>query len=867
MHTPLTSPRIAVFFGGPSSEKDISLDSCRTFVDAVRGGIPDDNLCVFFLSETLAPYRISIDWLYSNTIGDFWPPLDDNNKERDDGSARGGLAPMPNVRECLRDVDAICCFVHGVFGEDGALAQICEDAGRRAYLGSKPAPLELSFSKSKTHRWYKRHGYTVAKQIAVEASDAIDNIDISALTQNNLAVVVKPARGGSSDGVSIVTARDLPQAIANAREFSSDVVIEELIQGLEFSVVAIQDVDDTIIVFEPTAVIPQVPVGATHNTPFYTRLQKYMPGSGAQHRTPLPPSPELPIGPELIETIRAQVQTIFRDSGLRDWARLDGFIRPGDGASPAEIVWSEINGIPGYGVDSFLFQQAAIAGFSQRAISLLLLERCLNREGKSLAAQTLQSTPKRNLAVLGGGASSERAVSRMSWLNVIHKLSVSGHNRVARIFVGAPKDVGTPKNIDGHDDRYFEVSAFVSLQHTVEEIEALIADPSDYLRAAALWRQRAATFSPWLRERIDTENFIPRETSLGELKDSVDFIFIALHGGFGEDGTLQAQLDRLGVPYNGSGAEASKLCMNKNKTALALTSLAIPGFRAPVQTHIPVAGIVQELHASGVDANALARILDYMRAGNFAAVRNDPAFATLRRTIQARAAAWAQLVKSAGGLVLKPAADGCSSGVLVTREPYNDLPIYILAVLAGIEFIPRVELANGGAGKDNDFALRMPAEPMQELLLEENVPHHYGRSACIEMTVAVMGLRGEIISLLPSETPSDFSGLTVEEKFCKGIGRNLTPPPILTREQIASIRARIARYANAIGIEGYARIDVFYIPRDDELVLIEVNSLPGLSMATVTFTQAAITQEIKMRPSEFLEAVVELGEKRLAQHA
>ena len=440
----------------------------------------------------------------------------------------------------------------------------------------------------------------------------------------------------------------------------------------------------------------------------------------------------------------------------------------------------------------------------------------------------------------------------MSWLNVIHKLSVSGSNRVARIFV------------DRHG-RYFDVSAFIALQHTVEEIEQLIADPSAYLRASALWQQRAATFSPWLRERIDTDNFAPRETALAQLKNSTDFIFIALHGGFGEDGTLQAELDRLGVPYNGSGSETSKLCMNKNRTALALTSFNIPGFRAPIQAQVSVASIVQELHDNGIDKPVLTRVLDHMRAGNFAAVHNDPAFAAIRRSVQARAAAWAQLVKSPGGLVLKPAADGCSSGVLVTREPYNDLSIYLLAVLAGIEFIPRIELANGGAGKDNDFALRMPAEPMQDLLLEENVPHHYGRSACIEMTVAVLGLRGEIISLLPSETPSDFSGLTVEEKFCKGIGRNLTPPPILTREQIASIRARIARYANAIGIEGYARIDVFYLPREDELVLIEVNSLPGLSMATVTFTQAAVTPEVKMRPSEFLETVVELGEKRAAQ--
>jgi len=864
MHTPLTSPRIAVFFGGPSSEKDISLDSCRTFVDAVRGGIPDENLRVFFLTETLAPYRISIDWLYSNTIGDFWPLFEDIKSggatSATDLYSRGALTPMADIPACLRDVDAICCFVHGVFGEDGGLAQICEEAGRSAYLGSQPAPLDLTFSKSKTHRWYREHGYSVARQIAVEAHDAIDNIDISALTATyavpgkEAAVVVKPARGGSSDGVSIVTARYLPHAIATAREYSSDVVIEELIQGLEFSVVAIQDIDDSVIVFEPTAVIPQVPAGATHDTPVYTRLQKYMPGSGARHATPLTLRTGAAVPAELVEAIRTQAERIFREAKLRDWARFDGFIRHGDNPSAASIVWSEINGIPGYGVDGFLFQQAAIAGFSQRSISLLLLERCLNREGKTVAAHALHPQARREVAVLGGGASSERAVSRMSWLNVIHKLSVSGNNRVSRIFV------------DTHG-RYFEVSAFISLQHTVEEIEELIAEPTAYLQASERWQQRAQAFSPWLRERIDTDNFAPRETSLEQLKTSAGFIFIALHGGFGEDGTLQAQLDQLGVPYNGSGPETSKLCMNKNKTALALSALDIAGFRAPMQTHVPVTSIVKELADNGVHETALARVLDFVRAGNFEAVRNDPAFATIRRTVQARAAAWAQLVKSPGGLVLKPAADGCSSGVLVTREPYNDLPIYLLAVLAGIEFIPRIELANGGAGKDNDFALRMPAEPMQDLLLEENVPHHYGRSACIEMTVAVLGKRGHILSLLPSETPSDFSGLTVEEKFCKGIGRNLTPPPILTPAQVASIRERIARYANAIGIEGYARIDVFYIPPKDELVLIEVNSLPGLSMATVTFTQAAVTPEIRMRPSEFLEAVVELGEQRLAERA
>jgi D-alanine-D-alanine ligase len=187
------------------------------------------------------------------------------------------------------------------------------------------------------------------------------------------------------------------------------------------------------------------------------------------------------------------------------------------------------------------------------------------------------------------------------------------------------------------------------------------------------------------------------------------------------------------------------------------------------------------------------------------------------------------------------------------------VPIFVLAVLAGTDLIPRAELWESARSAEGEFALRMPSEVQSELLVEENIPARYGRRDCIEITVAVFGLEEHMVALIPSETPSDFAGLTVEEKFCKGIGRNLTPPPSVPAERVDSIRRRIAQFANRLGIGGYARIDAFYSVARDEVILIEVNSLPGLSMATVTFTQAAVTPGINMRPSEFLEAIVQLG--------
>jgi len=53
-----------------------------------------------------------------------------------------------------------------------------------------------------------------------------------------------------------------------------------------------------------------------------------------------------------------------------------------------------------------------------------------------------------------------------------------------------------------------------------------------------------------------------------QLKDSIDVVFIALHGGFGEDGTIQALLDLAGIPYTGSGVRSSALCMDKIATKI-----------------------------------------------------------------------------------------------------------------------------------------------------------------------------------------------------------------------------------------------------------------------------------------------------------
>src|SRR5881296_656646 len=81
-----------------------------------------------------------------------------------------------------------------------------------------------------------------------------------------------------------------------------------------------------------------------------------------------------------------------------------------------------------------------------------------------------------------------------------------------------------------------------------------------------------------LRERgVDAHAFDPAQRELFDLKrEGYARVFIALHGRFGEDGTVQGALEALGIPYTGSGVMASALAMDKWRTKLVWLSSDVP---------------------------------------------------------------------------------------------------------------------------------------------------------------------------------------------------------------------------------------------------------------------------------------------------
>lgn len=135
----------------------------------------------------------------------------------------------------------------------------------------------------------------------------------------------------------------------------------------------------------------------------------------------------------------------------------------------------------------------------------------------------------------------------------------------------------------------------------------------------------------------------------------------------------------------------------------------------------------------------------------------------------------------------------------------------------------------------------------------------------MELTVGCIG-NENVRALPPSKVVSASCVLSLEEKFLPGAGENQTPAP-LPPHTLRFIQDEVERIYQAVDCKGYARIDCFYQTRDqsptgnERVVCIEINTLPGMTPATVLFHQAA---EEGISPAQLIDTIIELG---LSLHA
>jgi len=122
-----------------------------------------------------------------------------------------------------------------------------------------------------------------------------------------------------------------------------------------------------------------------------------------------------------------------------------------------------------------------------------------------------------------------------------------------------------------------------------------------------------------------------------------------------------------------------------------------------------------------------------------------------------------------------------------------------------------------------------------------------------EITCTV-GNDNKIRAFTPTQTPRKHDILTVEEKFLPGDASMLTPPPNMDKKTVEYIKTEFIKAYKALELSIYSRIDAFW--KDNNLIILEPNTLPGVTPSTMVFHQAA---EEGLNPTQFIDLIVDLS--------
>lgn len=199
----------------------------------------------------------------------------------DEGHTVTVLDPGANLLTSLAEQapDLIWPTLHGATGEDGALLSLLETTGI-PFLGSRGPAAALAWNKATAKELVLRAGFATPRAIALSTETFRDLGATSVLehlvSSIGLPLVVKPAQGGSSQGVTIVrTPAELPRAMVDAYTYADTALVEAYVGGTEITVAVIDAGDG------PTAlpIVEIVPVDGVYSfearynageTDFYT---------------------------------------------------------------------------------------------------------------------------------------------------------------------------------------------------------------------------------------------------------------------------------------------------------------------------------------------------------------------------------------------------------------------------------------------------------------------------------------------------------------------------------------------------------------------------------------------------------------------
>jgi D-alanine-D-alanine ligase len=360
--------RVAVVFGGTSSEHGVScltaagvlsaLDKDR--FDVVGVGITRTGRWILVDSEAISRLAVTDGRL---------PELSENAAEALLMRVSSGSELAVREQSALSQlgpVDVALALLHGPFGEDGTIQGLFEMMGTR-YVGAGVLASAVGMDKHYMKLVLAASGLPIGPFVPVTSSEWRRDkaACLEAIAALQYPVFVKPARGGSSLGISKVNdPACLEQAIQVAQAYDPKIIIEQGFVGArELECGVLDDLDGG----SPLAsVVAEIRVHSKSG--FYDFEAKYLPEEQVDLDVPAQ------VEPELADQVRQLAIKTFQAIGCEGLARVDVFVT-GDG----QVVINEINTMPGFTQHSMFPRMWAASGMPYSELVERLITLALRR--------------------------------------------------------------------------------------------------------------------------------------------------------------------------------------------------------------------------------------------------------------------------------------------------------------------------------------------------------------------------------------------------------------------------------------------------------------------------------------------------------
>ncbi|TFV60405.1 D-alanine--D-alanine ligase [Mycobacterium sp. PS03-16] len=366
MTAPNQRTRVAVVYGGRSSEHAISCVSAGSIL------------------RNLDPQRFEVvavgitpggSWVLTDGSPDALAIADGRLPEVDaaagtalalpaDPGRHGELVSLDHTAagQVLASVDVVFPVLHGPYGEDGTIQGLLELAGV-PYVGAGVLASAAGMDKEFTKKLLVAEGLPVGDHVVLRPGTATVGLDDR--ERLGLPVFVKPARGGSSIGVSRVSTWDeLPAAVEAARRHDPKVIVEAAVPGRELECGVLEYPDGRV----EASIVGEIRVAGVRGREdgFYDFATKYL-EEGAELDVPAK------IEDDVAEEIRRLAIRAFRAIDCQGLARVDFFLTD-DGP-----VVNEINTMPGFTTISMYPRMWAASGVDYPTLLAAMVDTAVAR--------------------------------------------------------------------------------------------------------------------------------------------------------------------------------------------------------------------------------------------------------------------------------------------------------------------------------------------------------------------------------------------------------------------------------------------------------------------------------------------------------